>query len=196
MKTPLGADDWMILIALVREHLYQLCSIVDTEILFPSLKFFNAVYAASTLVLVRFGLGRHMITLEHPASLAKSEISTEVLYNPAMITVKFSILLLYHRIFPVPKFKLVLWAVATFVFCYTVAGTFVVIFQCVPVQSDWDPNIKPRCVKLDAELIAIGVLNSVTDFFILGLPIPFLWRLHSSLAHKIQLGGMFSLGGL
>ncbi len=195
-KTPLGADDWMILIALVREYLYQLYTIVDIKTFSPSLKFFNAVYAASTLVLVRFGLGRHQITLEHPVSLAKSEISTEVLYNPAMITVKFSILLLYHRIFPIPKFKLVLWAVATFVFCYTVAGTFVVIFQCVPVHSDWDPSIKPHCVNLDAELIAIGVLNSVTDFFILGLPIPFLWRLHSSLAHKIQLGGMFSLGGL
>lgn len=173
MKTPLGADDWMILTAL----------------------FFNAVYATSTLVLVRFGLGRHQITLEHPVSLAKSEISTEVLYNPAMITVKFSILLLYHRIFPSPKFKLVLWAVAIFILCYTIAGTFVVIFQCVPVQSDWDPSVKPHCVNFDAELIAIGVLNSATDFFILGLPIPLLWRLHSSLTHKIQLAGMFSLGG-
>ena len=196
MKTPLGADDWMILTALVREYLHQLHAIVGTKIPSPSLQFFNAVYATSTLVLVRFGLGRHMITLEHPVSLAKSEISTEVLYNPAMITVKFSILLLYHRIFPIPTFKLVLWAVATFIFCYTVAGTFVVIFQCVPVHSDWDPSVKPHCVDLDAELIAIGVLNSVTDFFILGLPIPLLWRLHSSLAHKIQLGGMFSLGGL
>ncbi|MCJ1457821.1 hypothetical protein MMC28_008190 [Mycoblastus sanguinarius] len=172
-KTSLGADDWMILVAL----------------------FFNVIYATSTLILVRFGLGRHAITLEHPVSTAKSEISTEVLYNPAMITVKFSILLLYNRIFPSPKFKIVLWAVAAFVFCYTVAGISVVIFQCVPVRSDWDPSIKPRCVNLDAELIAIGVLNSITDFLILGLPVPFLWRLHSSLSHKIQLLGMFSLGG-
>lgn len=113
-----------------------------------------------------------------------------------MITVKFSILLLYHRIFPGTKFKVILWAVAVFVSCYTVAGTLVVIFQCVPVRSDWDPSIKPDCVNLDAELIAIGVLNSLTDLLILGLPTPFLWRLHSSLAHKIQLAGMFSLGGL
>ena len=113
-----------------------------------------------------------------------------------MITVKFSILLLYHRIFPIPTFKLVLWAVAIFVLCYTIAGTFIVIFQCLPVQSDWNPSINHHCVNFDAELIAIGVLNSVTDFLILGLPIPFLWRLHSSLAYKIQLGGMFSLGGL
>ena len=113
-----------------------------------------------------------------------------------MITVKFSILLLYHRIFLSPKFKTILWAVAAFVFCYTVAGTFVIIFQCVPVRSDWDPSITPHCVNLDADLITIGVLNALTDFLILGLPVPFLWRLHSSLARKIQLAGMFSLGGL
>lgn len=106
-----------------------------------------------------------------------------------MITVKFSILLLYHRIFQSIKFKIVLWAVAVFVSSYTVAGTLVVIFQCVPVRSDWDPSIEPHCVNLDAELIAIGVLNSFTDFLILGLPIPFLLRLHSSMAHKIQLAG-------
>lgn len=172
-KTPLGADDWMIVVSL----------------------FFNSVYAASTLLAVRFGLGRHVITLKHPVSFAKAEISTEVLYNPAMITVKFSILLLYHRIFPSRKFKIVLWTAATFVLCYSIAGTFVVIFQCVPVRSDWNPSTKSRCINFDAELIAIGVLNSVTDFLILGLPIPFLWRLHSTLAHKIQLAGMFSLGG-
>lgn len=154
------------------------------------------MYAASTLVAVRFGLGRHAITLKHPVSFAKAEVPIEELYHPAMITVKFSILLLYHRIFPSQKFKIVLWTVAAFVLCYTIACTFVVMLQCVPVRSDWIPSIKHRCINLDAELIAIGVLNSVTDFLILGLPIPFVWRLHKPLAHKIQLAGMFSLGGL
>ena len=98
MKTPLGADDWMILTALVREYLHQLHTFEDTKIPSPHLQFFNAVYATSTLVLVRFGLGRHQITLEHPVSLAKSEISTEVLYNPAMITVKFFSTIAFSRV--------------------------------------------------------------------------------------------------
>ena len=160
------------------------------------LKFFNVVYATSNYVLVRFGLGRHAITIKHPVSTVKSEVATEVLYNPAMITVKFSILLLYHRIFPTQKFKYVLWAVAAFVTAYTIAGTFVVIFQCVPVKADWNPTVPHFCVNLDAELIALGVCNALSDVIILGLPIPYLWRLHSSVAHKLQLAGMFSLGGL
>ena len=172
-KTPLGADDYMILVAL----------------------FFNVTYATSTLLCVRFGLGRQQILSKHPVSFTKSVIATEVLYNPAMITVKFSILLLYHRIFQNRKFKRLLWAVAAFVLLYTIAGTLVVIFQCAPVHADWDSVKNRRCVDLDAELIAIGVLNSVTDFVILSLPVPLLWRLHNSLAHKIQLAGIFSLGG-
>ncbi|KAL8791061.1 MAG: hypothetical protein Q9213_000268 [Squamulea squamosa] len=119
----------------------------------------------------------------------------EVLYNPAMITVKFSILLLYHRIFPSRKFKMILWAVAAFATCYTIASTFVLIFQCVPIQADWDIKVKRRCVNLEAAVISTGVLNALTDFVILGLPVRYIWRLHSSFAHKLQLMGMFLLGG-
>ena len=159
-------------------------------------KFFNVVYATINLLGVHFGFGRHQILVKHPLSATKVELAIEVLYHPAMITVKFSILLLYNRLFPNQRFRLLLWAVAVFTVCYTVAGIFVVIFQCVPFHTYWDHAAKPRCVNLDAALIALGVLNAVTDFIILGLPVPFLWRLHSSLAHKTQLAGMMSLGGL
>lgn len=159
-------------------------------------QFFNAAYATSTLITVRLGGGRHLVTVKHPVSFAKSEIATEVLYNPAMITVKFSILLLYHRIFPSVKFKMLLWAVAAFTTCYTIASILVLIFQCVPVRADWDPTLQRRCVNLGAGVISSGVLNSVTDFAILGLPMPYIWRLHSSFAQKVQLMGVFSLRGL
>lgn len=125
-------------------------------------------------------------------SSAKAEIVTEVLYDLAMITVELSIFLLYHRYFSSQKFKIVLWTVAASTLCYTIAGTLIVIFQCLPIRSDWDSSIKPHCVNLNPELIAIGVLNSNTVVFILSLPIPFLWRLQSSAIHKIQLAVMFS----
>ena len=73
------------------------------------------------------------------------------------------------------KFKIILWVVAVFTSCWTVAGIFAgVIFQYVPIRSDWDPSIKGCCVDVEAELMATRVLNFIPDLLILGLPIPFL----------------------
>ena len=123
-------------------------------------------------------------------------MAAEVLYNPAIFTTKLSILLLYHRIFPGPRFKLILWLVGAFVLAYSFTAAAVNIFQCVPVEALWNPAIKPRCVNLGADLIALSSMNVVTDFLILCLPMPQLWQLHASRARKIQLSGMFLLAGL
>ena len=126
----------------------------------------------------------------------KVELATEVLYNSAMVPVKLSILLLYRRIFPVQWFTRTLFAVAVLVFSYTLAGTMTVIFQCVPVKHDWNAAVPATCVDFEAELISLGVINSLTDFLILFLPIPMLWKLKTSTTRKLQLTGMFGLGGL
>lgn len=70
------------------------------------------------------------------------------------------------------------------------------IFQCVPVQADWDPTKEPRCVNLDAELIIISSINVITDVLTLCLPMPLVWKLHASKARKYQISGLFLLGGL
>ena len=123
-------------------------------------------------------------------------LAAEILYNPAIFTTKLSILLFYYRIFPGPRFKVILWLVGAFVLAYSIAAAAVNLFQCVPVESVWNPAIKSRCVNLGADLIALSSINVVTDFLILCLPMPQLWQLHTSRARKIQISGMFLLGGL
>lgn len=51
-----------------------------------------------------------------------------------------------------------------------------------------------RCVDFGSELIALSTINAVTDFILLVLPMPILWRLHISLSKKVQLIVMFTLG--
>ncbi|KAI9871072.1 MAG: hypothetical protein M1830_003474 [Pleopsidium flavum] len=41
----------------------------------------------------------------------------------------------------------------------------------------------------------MAILNVLTDFIILALPIPFLWELKASPTRKVQLFGIFGLGG-
>ncbi len=161
-------------------------------------------------------MGRHAITLKQPASFAKvcflssldvsshigltyylkSVLAFEVLYNPAIVLTKTSILLLYHRLFPSRRFRYALWAVGIFVVCYSITAATVNIFQCIPVKSDWDPTIKPRCVNIGLDLIILSSINVITDAAILCLPIYQVWHLHMSRSRKLQIGGLFLLGGL
>jgi len=123
-------------------------------------------------------------------------MAAEIILNLAIFTTKVSILLLYHRIFPGRTFTKVLWSIGAFVAVWTLAAALVDIFQCVPVQAQWNPTIPHTCVNIDAELTAVSVLNVLSDFSILGLPLPMLWKLNTTRKRKMQLIAIFMLGSL
>lgn len=123
-------------------------------------------------------------------------LAAEILYNPAIATTKLSIILLYRRLFPVRKFIIILWCVFAFVAAYSTTAAMVNLLQCLPIGADWDPKITPKCVNLDVELIILSSINVITDFAILCLPMPLIWRLQTSRVRKLQVSGAFLLGGL
>ncbi len=71
------------------------------------------------------------------------------------------------------------------------------IFQCNPVRGFWDHTVQASC-KVDVYAFFIGnaVPNIITDWALLILPIPYVWRLQKSRVQKIALCGIFLLGGL
>ena len=77
---------------------------------------------------------------------------------------------------------------------YSIASFFGDIFQCVPLRKLWIPTVPGRCINFEALIIAGGVLNVVTDFAILGLPMPLLWRLEAPTRRKRLLSIVFSFG--
>ena len=126
----------------------------------------------------------------------QTTLAAEILYNPAIATTKLSIILFYRRLFPVRTFVIVLWCVFAFVAAYSTTAALVNLLQCLPIGADWDPNITPKCVNLDVELIILSSINVVTDVAILCLPMPLVWRLQTSRVRKLQVSGVFLLGGL
>ena len=123
-------------------------------------------------------------------------ISAEAIYNFAMFSIKASILYLYHRIFFVSRgFMIGLWVLGVFVACYSITQFFAAILQCMPIASTWDPEIKGYCINTDIGATVIATLNVLTDFIILILPMPILWRLQKPTKEKIQIMGMFLLAG-
>ncbi|KAL8793920.1 MAG: hypothetical protein Q9195_003539 [Heterodermia aff. obscurata] len=123
-------------------------------------------------------------------------ISLEILYVTGTAAAKFSILLLYRRLFGLyRKFLVALYVIAAITFCYSLVEILVIIFACRPINAAWDFSVKGTCVDLALGGIIVGSVNVATDFVTLFLPMPMVWGLKIELKWKIQLVGIFLLGG-
>jgi len=66
----------------------------------------------------------------------------------------------------------------------------------MPIDSNWKPKVKHYCINTDIGATIIAAFNVVTDFAIFILPMPLLYKLQKPMKEKIQIMGMFLLGGL
>ena len=65
------------------------------------------------------------------------------------------------------------------------------------IIPQWDRSTNPTCsVNVYAFFIGNAIPNIITDWSLLILPIPYVWRLHQRRAQKVALCGVFGLGGL
>lgn len=70
-------------------------------------------------------------------------------------------------------------------------------FQCSPVAYAWDKSIRGgHCINLGAYFRWLSFPNILTDAVILVLPLPLLWRLHTSTGQKIGVTCVFVVGSL
>ncbi|KAK4158517.1 L-fucose-proton symporter [Chaetomidium leptoderma] len=145
------------------------------------------------------GLGRHDrdIDLKKLPELRVCEYVFSILYNPALMATKTSILIFYLRLSKNTQMvlRLASWAVLGIV---NVAGTiltFMNIFQCVPIPAAWDMTVPfVRCIPLLTEFICAAPVNITTDLAILALPIPVLTGMRLPSRQKTILIMTFGLG--
>ncbi|KAI0134612.1 L-fucose permease [Xylariales sp. AK1849] len=145
------------------------------------------------------GLGRHDvdIALDDWDDLRRCEYAFSILYNPALMATKTSILVFYLRLSRNTQqvLRLASWAVLGVV---NVAGTVLTllnIFQCRPVQAAFDryPG-QATCIPLLTEFICSAPVNIVTDLAILALPLPVLTGMRLPNRQKFILVLTFALG--
>ena len=138
-----------------------------------------------------------MLLLKDVTAYAKIVLFTEIFYVLGAALVKCAILLLYRRLFGSNRrFEYTLWAVGGFITAYSLAEILVVIFQCQPISAAWDLSVHPiYCVNISLGAIIMGAVNAATDFLVLILPIPIVLGLRLKTKWKIQLIGIFLLGG-
>ncbi|KAL8906230.1 MAG: hypothetical protein Q9207_002152 [Kuettlingeria erythrocarpa] len=118
-----------------------------------------------------------------------------ILYITSLAFTKISILLLYRRMFPIRNFHTILWAVGAFVVAFTVANVLSIIFGCKPIKAAFNPFIKGKCINDgEAAILTFAIMTIVTDFVILLLPLPLVWKLRLPKIRKFQLTFIFLLG--
>lgn len=104
--------------------------------------------------------------------------------------------MMYCRIFPLRGFKIGAWVLSTLTVLWSISFLFVCIFQCNPIPKAWDLTIPGTCVDLRKVFIGNAVINIVTDFAILAMPVHQVWKVQMRLAQKIIISGIFLLGCL
>ena len=125
-------------------------------------------------------------------------MAAEIIYQLAMTCIKLAILLFYYRLFKVnTRFIIALWVTATVTLCWYFTSTFVIIFQCFPVNYLWNRKIQGgQCIPQKALWIGSSVTSLLTDVAILCLPMPMIWNMRASRNQKIALSAVFLLGAL
>lgn len=120
-----------------------------------------------------------------------------LLWNATIPFSKISVLLMYLMIIPVGRMFLAVRILGVLIVVWNIGSFFAGLFICWPIAYNWDQNISGgHCGSQPRYYFALGIINLVTDFVIIGLPMPFLYRLLLPRSKRLFAMGMFSVGFL
>lgn len=110
---------------------------------------------------------------------------------------KLSILFLYHRIFGVIcKYAFWIKVVGILQAVHTLENIIVNVFQCVPVQKFWEPQIEGHCIHYGPFLAVNESANSIIDFILAIQAVIMLRSLQTDEKTRWRLSIVFAIGGL
>ena len=120
---------------------------------------------------------------------------TEILYIPLVAVVKSSFLLFFERVFfPSQKMRFCTRFGLLSIWIFYIALFFRSVFLCDPLQKAFNPALPGHCSKKDVTPYLSGVFNTISDFYILFIPLPFIWGLKMKAGRKLRLMAVFSVG--
>ena len=146
-----------------------------------------------------WGLGRHEenIPPEWQQTLRKADYVFSVLYQPALMATKTSILAFYLSL-PTQN-KIFKWACIATGFVVNAGGLALglfTVFQCQPVSGAWTTPVpsSANCTDIITIYLSSTPLNLITDLALLFLPIPILTGMRLPKKQKVILIITFSFG--
>ncbi|TVY84482.1 L-fucose-proton symporter [Lachnellula suecica] len=144
------------------------------------------------------GLGRHDgdIPQEWQAPLRRSEYAFTILYNPALMATKTSILIFYLRMSKNTQsiLRIASYVTLAIVNIDGIVLTFLNAFQCNPISAAYNPSKHGQCLSIVTLYLCSAPVNIITDLAILVLPIPVLTGMQLPQRQKTILVLTFALG--
>ncbi|KAE9373711.1 hypothetical protein N431DRAFT_465988 [Stipitochalara longipes BDJ] len=120
---------------------------------------------------------------------------TECFYATPLAFAKISVLLLYLRIFMAPWLRFIAWTTIGCVAISATITTIMSIFQCIPIQSIWNPALPKKCIDVNTYSVTSSAVNTALDVAILMMPLPELGTLRLHWKKKIGVFVVFLTGG-
>ncbi|KAJ5511080.1 hypothetical protein N7453_003183 [Penicillium expansum] len=171
------------------------------------------------MIWVERGVGTHI----YPLGMAGVShfyinlFACEILYTLSVCFTKYSILLFFWRIFNSTNIRIPIYVLASMITGWGLgvvriptptsflscnksmncpANILTTVFQCMPIQGLWDYSVKAHCgVNINDFFIGNAVPNIITDWAMLILPLPYVWKIQRSTTQKVALCGAFAMGG-
>lgn len=124
----------------------------------------------------------------------------QMFYNPVLALVKASILFFLLRLGGQKRSaRYAIYVLNTINCLHAVAIFFTALFQCMPMEANWDFALKEEegteCIGNEFHVVA-SCLTILTDFCVLALPFWIFLGLKMPKAAKIVVIGVFLLGSL
>lgn len=118
------------------------------------------------------------------------------MYTFANVAIKASILMFYYRTFPHNRFKIAVWCVAALVGAWFITMIFLTVFQCTPISFVWNKTLAGTCINVSASYMSTAIVNVITDFIIVVMPVPLILRLNMPNGRKLGVCAIFILGSI
>ena len=147
--------------------------------------------------------GQHL-ALTDRLTLHQQQLShiAQILYAPCIWGVKLSLFVLYLEVF-----GLVTWLRYCAYAGIVITGSFyfaaMILFTvlCAPQHGQSQMSYlsalaSARCAKSRAVVLALGIINIISDLYLITLPLPALWSLQMPLRRKLGVAAMISTGSM
>ncbi len=143
-----------------------------------------------------FGLGTEAVDEDSAFRFFKAQYANVVCYTAAAISVKFSLLFQYRRLFETERTRWFFIGFIAWLSIYSIIAMALTIFTCDPVKKYWIDELPGRCINRQLLQYFIAGFNVFNDFALLCIPIPFLRKLQIERRAKIVLMCVFACGAL
>ena len=141
------------------------------------------------------GLARHVSQLG-PGDLVTSlkyNYATNYVYSLGISLPKYSAIFFYIRVLRLnsTRYRINVYIALSLITAWILFAILSAVFQCRPIRKVWSPLTPGSCLNSYQWYLGSAISSVIIDFYIMLMPIPVLWTLHTGRSRKIVLTGFF-----